>query len=322
MPGEFDIIQRYFTRDANRDDVICGVGDDAAIIQTPPGKSVVVTLDTMVENVHFAASDKPADIGYKLLAVNLSDLAAMGATPSWATLALTLPGVNESWLEAFASGLYTLADEYNVAIIGGDTTRGPLTLSLQLAGYVDPGQALLRRGAQPGDEIYVSGTLGDAGLALRSRAGQHQLDAQQQAFVEQRLCRPQPRVALGRALVGLATSAIDISDGLLADLGHILEHSGVGADIALASLPLSGAVTEHLQGDWSLPLASGDDYELCFTAPAGQGEGLAALAAQQAVPVSRIGTVSTQAGLRCQLPDGQPYQAVRAGYEHFQKEVE
>jgi thiamine-monophosphate kinase len=325
MPSEFDIIKRYFTRDTGRTDIICGVGDDAAVLDTPPGKSLVVTLDTLVEDIHFAATDSPADIGHKLLAVNLSDIAAMGATPSWATLALTLPRVNETWLRAFADGLYTLASEYGVAIVGGDTTRGPLTLSLQLAGYIEPGQALLRKGARPGDDIYVSGTLGDAGLALRSRvAGVEDLDATQRAMVQQRLYRPQPRVSLGQALVGLASSCIDISDGLLADLGHILECSDAGADIELGSLPLSDVVAGRLEvnGDWSIPLASGDDYELCFTAPPDQGEKIAALADQVGVPVCRIGAVSARQGMRCHLPDGRLYQAMLRGYEHFQNEAD
>lgn len=318
MPSEFDIISRYFTRDTHREDILLGIGDDAAVIAPPPGKSLVVTLDSLVEQVHFHAADEPAAIGHKLLAVNLSDLAAMGAEPAWATLALTLPAVDTDWLEQFAAGLFALADEYAVALVGGDTTRGPLTLSLQLAGYVDDARFLARRGALAGDDIYVSGTLGDAGLALRARAGELRLDPAAGEFAEQRLCRPQPRLALGRGLVGLASCAIDISDGLLADLGHILEHSAVAAEIELAALPLSAAVNAHLHDDWALPLASGDDYELCFTAPVAARGAIDSLAAGVETAVSRIGRIRAGQGLVCRLPNGEAYLPARAGYEHFE----
>lgn len=314
---EFSIIDRYFAHHAQgHDDVVLGVGDDAAVLRVPAGHELVVTTDTMVAGVHFPVSASPEDIGYKLLAVNLSDIAAMGALPRWASLALTLPAVDEDWLQGFCQGLFGLAAEHNVALVGGDTTRGPLTLSITLQGLVPEGQAIRRDGARSGDAIYVSGSLGDAGLALQHELGN--LNVEGIAGVLPRLHRPTPRVALGQALRGIATAAVDISDGLLADLGHILSNSGVGARLELAALPLSIAVQSMTgTGDWSLPLAAGDDYELCFTVPPAREAALRKNVAGLGVPVTRIGQIEAETGLRCFDAAGECYAPHGIGYEHF-----
>lgn len=314
---EFSLIERYFARHTEgHDDVVLGVGDDAAILRVPAGYELVVTTDTMVAGVHFPESAAAEDIGHKLLAVNLSDIAAMGAVPRWASLALTLPEVDEDWLDEFCQGLFALAAMHNVALIGGDTTRGPLTLSITLHGLVAEGQALRRDGARPGDAIYVSGCLGDAGLALQHELGNIKLhDADE---ILPRLHRPTPRLALGQALHGLASAAIDISDGLLADLGHILKASDVGARLDLESLPLSVAVQPiTATGDWSLPLAAGDDYELCFTVPSERVNILQEKLAGLDITVTRIGQIKTEAGLHCFDAQGECYAPHGTGYEHF-----
>ena len=311
---EFDLIERFFAGHDRHRDVLLGVGDDAALLAPPPpGEALVVTIDTLVAGVHFLADGDPQALGHKLLAVSLSDLAAMGASPAWATLALTLPEPDEAWLESFCRGLFELASEYEVALVGGDTTRGPLTLTLQAAGHVPPELALRRAGARPGDAVCVTGTLGDAALAL---APPGDLQAGEADFLQQRLDRPTPRVATGLALRGLATAAIDLSDGLAADLGHVLEASGVGASLDLVRLPLSPPLRRLADmGDWTHPLAGGDDYELCFTLPAARLAELETL--DCGVDVTRIGTVEAEPGLRLVAPDGSPYTLTRAGYDHF-----
>ncbi len=313
-PSEFDLIDRHFAGHDRGPGVRLGVGDDAALLAPPDsGESLAVTIDTLVAGVHFAPDADPASLGHKLLAVSLSDLAAMGARPAWATLALTLPAIDEAWLAAFAGGLLGLAAEHGVALVGGDTTRGPLTLTLQAAGHVPADRALRRSGARPGDAVCVTGTLGDAALALDPPAG---LDAAEADWLRARLDRPTPRVAAGLALRGLARAAIDVSDGLAADLGHVLAASGVGTTVELERLPL-GAPLRRLAaaGDWRLPLAGGDDYELCFTLPAARLDDLGDL--DLGVPVTRVGTVEAAPGLRLVAPDGRPYALERAGYDHF-----
>lgn len=320
MPGtEFNIIERYFAHHTDgHDDVVLGVGDDAAVLRVPAGYELVVTTDTMVAGVHFPDSASAEDIGYKLLAVNLSDIAAMGAIPRWASLALTLPDVDDEWLDGFCRGLFALAAEHNVALVGGDTTCGPLTLSITLQGLVAEGQALRRDGAMVGDGIYVSGNLGDAGLALQQVLAN--IDVTSISEILPRLHRPTPRVELGRLLHGLANSTIDISDGLLADLGHILKASKVGARLELAALPVSAAVQSiTATGDWSLPLAGGDDYELCFTIPAGQEAELQARLTNLDITVTRIGQIESEPGLRCLDVKGECYAPHGMGYEHFAK---
>jgi thiamine-monophosphate kinase len=317
--SEFDLIRRYFADGfCGRNDVILGIGDDCALLQVPAGQELAVTIDTLVEGVHFFPGADPGSLGHKAMAVNLSDLAAMGATPAWATLALTLPGSNPDWLQAFSRGMGDLSRRHQVQLIGGDTTRGGLTITLQLHGFVEPGRALRRDGARAGDLIGVTGTLGDAGLALLALSGQYGvIDALE--WVRRRLERPEPRVAAGRSLIGLAHAAIDISDGLLADLGHICERSGTGASLQLARLPLSPPVERYLaeRGDWSMPLSAGDDYELCFSVPPRAQRAVEGAIRASGCAISWIGTIEQAPGIRCLLPDGGTLDVAAAGYEHF-----
>lgn len=318
MLSEFDLIDRFFHRcGAARGDVALGVGDDAALLRVPAGMELALTLDTLVQGVHFLPGSDPRSLGHKALAVNLSDLAAMGAEPAWATLALTLPESDPAWLEAFSDGFCRLAREFGVQLVGGDTTRGPLTLSVEAKGLVPVGQALRRAGARAGDLIFVSGLLGDAGLALRAlRDG---LEVDDLAYLRSRLERPQPRLSLGRSLRGLATAAIDISDGLAADLDHILVSSGVGAVVELRRLPCSEPVSAYLarSGDWSLPVAAGDDYELCFTLPPGRLAALEGLAENRSCRITRIGEITRERGLHLRAADGGDYRPRSSGYTHF-----
>lgn len=314
--SEFDLIRRYFGRlGKERADVVLGPGDDCALLRVPAGQDLAVSIDTLVAGVHFLPDCDPESLGHKALAVGLSDLAAMGAEPAWATLALTLPPelpqCQPDWLAGFCRGLDALARRYRVAVVGGDTTSGPLSVSIQVHGLVPPGQAVRRSGAAPGDLVCVSGTLGDAGLALRQvLAGDLVAEG-----LRLRLDRPDPRVALGLALRGVASAMIDCSDGLAADLGHILQASGVGAEIYLASLPQSEAVAAV--GDWSLPLAAGDDYELCFTLPPTRRAVLPRLMTAGDVALAAIGRIQQEPGLRCRLPDGTDLALARTGYDHF-----
>jgi thiamine-monophosphate kinase len=291
------------------------VGDDAALLMPPAGEVLAATVDTLVAGRHFPETTLPAAIAHKALAVNLSDLAAMGATPRWFLLALTLPEATDAFLSEFAAALFALADAAGIALVGGDTTRGPLAISITALGSVPPALALRRSGARPGDGIYVSGTVGDAGLGLREALtpGEAGLSAEQAAHVRRRLDYPQPRLALGTALRGTATACLDISDGLAQDLGHILEASGVGAELDLQALPLSPALRtlpEHQA--WQLALAAGDDYELCFTA----SPGLSLQALPGNVPVTRIGTVTAVPGLVL-TSRGVRVEHEFSGYQHF-----
>ncbi len=313
--GEFELIGRYFTRaGAGRADVVLGVGDDAAILRPAAGLDLVAATDTLVAGTHFEPDTAPAAIGHKALAVNLSDVAAMGAEPRWALLALTVPAAEAAWLEDFAAGLYTLADAHGVAVVGGDTTRGPLAVTVTVLGTVEPGTALRRDGARPGDAVLVTGTLGDAALALALR-GRGQTP--EPALLE-RLQRPQPRLAAGRSLRGVASSAIDVSDGLAADLGHVLEASRVGAVLDLDRLPLSAALRARPPGQAAgLALNGGDDYELCFTvAAAREAEALARLSGA-GVPATRIGTIEAGPGLVLQGRAAAALPAASSGYRHF-----
>jgi thiamine-monophosphate kinase len=321
-PGmsEFDLIRTYFAElGPRRPDVELGVGDDCALLRVPPGQVLAVSIDTLVSGTHFLPDCDPQALGHKALAVGLSDLAAMGAEPAWATLALTLPpelvARSPGWIAAFAQGLGGLAEVHGVRLVGGDTTRGPLAVTLQVHGFVPAGAAIRRSGARPGDLVYVSGTLGDAGLALRQRLSGAPVDP----GLSERLDRPSPRVSLGAALRGIASALIDISDGLAADLGHILESSGVGADLDLESLPLSPAVAAAVaaESDWGLPLASGDDYELCLCLPPERAGGLEPLAERLGCPLTRVGTIREGAGLVCLGPNGAAVRLARAGFDHF-----
>ena len=322
MPlAEFSLIDRFFAAQSRRrGDVALGIGDDAAVVEVPPDQQLVVAVDTLVAGVHFPDSAAAADIGHKALAVNLSDLAAMGARPCWATLALTLPQADDSWVAAFARGFFALAERFQVELIGGDTTRGPLCVSVQILGTVPRGQSLQRAGARVGDRIFITGSLGDAGLALRLLQTKGMCAAARDAL-DARLHRPEPRVAFGERLRGLASTAIDISDGLLADLGHVLQRSGVGATVWVERLPRSAAfqacVSPQASEWFELPLAAGDDYELCFTVAPEHADALQGRARELDVPLADIGVIAAEPGLRCCLDDGRVYQPRRRGYEHF-----
>ncbi|MBN8717303.1 MAG: thiamine-phosphate kinase [Stenotrophomonas sp.] len=307
---EFDLIARIRRRATVRGDVLLGIGDDCALLAPPPGMQLAVTMDTLNAGVHFPADTAPADIGWKALAVNLSDLAAMGAQPAWCTLALSLPQADATWLEAFCDGFFALAQQHGIALVGGDTTRGPLSIGIAAHGFVEPGMALRRDGARAGDEVWVSGTLGDAAGAL----AQWQAGAAIAPPLRARLDRPTPRVALGRALRGIASACIDVSDGLLADLAHITRASGVGADIEADALPASDALRETFAIDAMrrLQATGGDDYELCFTAPASRREAVQALAARLRLPLARIGRIVAGNGVHCA-----GLGPVVPGYQHF-----
>ncbi|MDP2762537.1 MAG: thiamine-phosphate kinase [Sideroxyarcus sp.] len=312
--SEFDLIQRYFTRPAPS--ATLGVGDDAALLRVGDDMELVVSSDMLVSGTHFLADTDPFRLGHKTLAVNLSDMAAMGAVPRWATLALALPRADADWLQRFSAGFFALADAHGVELVGGDTTRGPLTLCVTIMGEVPRGQALRRDGAKAGDDIWVSGVLGRAALGLAHLKGESVLDEVLRDSCLAALQQPQPRVALGLALRGIAHSAIDISDGLLADLGHILERSVLGAELNLESIPIvqQGVAQPVAQ---RCALTGGDDYELCFTAPASGRDAVAALAAHLALPLTRIGQI--RAGHGCVLRDaaGKQMKIEKAGYDHF-----
>ena len=318
--GEFDLIARYFTRPVRRSPL--GVGDDCALLRPAPGMELAVSTDLLVEGRHFLSTVDPRALGHKSLAVNLSDLAACGAQPLAFTLSLALPQVDERWLAGFAQGLFALADAHACELVGGDTTRGPLAINITVFGEVPAGQALLRSGARAGDDVWVSGTLGDARLALEAFRGTVSLPEAVFAAARERLERPQPRVALGLALRGLASAAIDVSDGLLGDLGHVLQRSGVGATIeAAGAAPLLAAARtglalpeERLQ---ELVFAGGDDYELAFTSGVQQRAAVQAAAAQAGVPVTRIGRIDAQPGLRLVDAQGRALQRNFAGFDHF-----
>lgn len=312
--SEFDLIRRYFTRATPN--AILGVGDDAALLRVSPGMELAVSTDMLVSGTHFFPDTDPFLLGHKTLAVNLSDMAAMGARPRWATLALSLPQADEQWLRAFSEGFFALAEMHGVELVGGDTTRGPLNLCVTIMGEVPQGQALRRDGAQAGDDIWVSGVPGRAALGLAQLKGELTLAEPLRADCLAALQQPLPRVGLGLALRGIAHSAIDVSDGLLADLGHILQRSGVGAELEAAALPLvTGDVARTVAQ--ACALNGGDDYELCFTAPVAARAALAALSVQLALPLTRIGRV--QAGHGCIVRDaaGNPLKIEKAGYDHF-----
>ncbi|TKS54814.1 thiamine-phosphate kinase [Luteimonas yindakuii] len=316
MSAEFDLIARIRARAGGRADVVLGIGDDAAVLQPPPGRQLVVCTDTLNAGVHFPDDTAPADIGWKALAVNLSDLAAMGAVPAWCTLSLSLPDADPARADALLDGVLELATLHGVVLVGGDTTRGPLSLCVTAIGHVAPGHALRRDGAGAGDDLWVSGTLGDAAAALR---GWSQGDAVP-AALRARLDRPTPRVALGAALSGLASAAIDVSDGLLADLGHVLEASGIGAEVDVDALPASAALPDACPGlelRRALQASGGDDYELCFTAPPALREAVQAAAQGVGTMVTRIGRMVADRGLQCRTAGGEQWESARAGYEHF-----
>ncbi len=319
--SEFELIRRYFTHRARH--TVLGVGDDAALVNVKRGHELVISADMLVAGRHFFRDADPRRLGHKALAVNLSDMAAMGATPRWATLGLALPAADTRWIKEFSRGFMALARRFDVDLIGGDTTRGPLNICVQIMGEAPHGKALRRDGARKGDDIWVSGTLGDAALALAALKRRIRLKPAELAQCAVRLHAPTPRVALGLALSGIAHSAIDISDGLLADLGHVLESSDAAAEIELAALPASAVLRRYLAHVTACRalLAGGDDYELCFTAPRAAHERIVRAGSRARVRVTRIGSVRAHRQgmprLIVRAPDGAALRVVRGGYDHF-----
>ncbi len=318
MPSEFELIARHFTRPVRH--TVLGVGDDGAVVRPAPGMDLVVSTDMLVAGTHFLADAEPGALGWKALAVNLSDLAAMGAQPRWALVAAALPAADETWIAAFARGFFDAAEAFGVDVIGGDTTRGPLNIAPTVFGEVPQGQALTRAGAQAGDALWVSGAPGLAALGLRHRQGKVSLHGTAIASCLAALDRPQPRVALGLCLRGLASAAIDVSDGLLADIGHILERSALAADIDFARLPRGAfeACADAAPAQRCL-LAGGDDYELAFSAAAARQADIEALSVRLGLPLTRIG--SLRAGptgeLILRAADGNPMSVGQRGFDHF-----
>lgn len=316
--SEFALIEHIKRRATTRADVLLGIGDDAALLSVPAGMALAISVDTLLAGRHFPLDTSAEDIGYKALAVNLSDLAAMGAAPAWVTLALTLPKPDASWLERFCDGFFELADAFDVALVGGDTVRGALSITVQVHGFVDPNLALRRSGAQPGDELWVTGTLGDAALGLaaikRKKSSDHLL-------LLQRLNRPQPRVSAGSALRGLAHSCIDVSDGLLADLTHLARASRVGARVWLNRLPFSAAARAFVGvDDYQLrlhQLSGGDDYELLFSAPVLAHEEVSARLAALGLQASVIGEMTVDSSVEVIDADGRRFIPALRGFDHF-----
>lgn len=326
--GEFELIDRFFLRRGRPPSaqVPLGVGDDCALLAPSPGHELAVSCDMLLEGRHFLSTVDPERLGHKALAVNLSDLAACGARPLAFTLALALPAADEPWLAAFARGLFALADAHGCELAGGDTTRGPLAICITVFGEVPRGQALLRSGARAGDDLWASGTLGDARLALEVFRGKVSLPPALFEAARERLERPTPRVALGQALRGVASAAIDVSDGLLGDLGHVLRRSGAGATLDTSATLELLAARRHAAGGEGLPdarlqldcvLAGGDDYELVFTAPPDRRAAVQAAAAASATPVSRIGRIEAEPGLRLLDADGRALPGQYRSWDHF-----
>lgn len=314
---EFDLIARYFSRPSRRGDVLLGVGDDAAVLAMPPDRRLVAAVDTIVEGVHFPLGTEAAAVGHRALAVNLSDLAAMGAEPAWFTLSLSLPSNDPAWLQGFSDGLYRLADEYNIALVGGDTVRGPLSVSVQAMGFVESDGWLTRAGAKPGDAIFVSGVPGEAaaGLAVLQRSLAVSRDSD---HLVNRFLWPTARVSLGRTLRTLASAAIDVSDGLMADLDHICERSGCGASVEIERLPTSTAMRAVFGAEECerMSLSGGDDYELLFTVPCERMLDVEAAIASVNVRCAPIGRMVEGSGVQC-LRAGAPVSVARHGFDHF-----
>ena len=314
--GEFELIERFFSRPARR--AALGVGDDCALLVAAPGMQIATSCDMLVEGRHFLSTVAPDRLGHKALAVNLSDLAACGAAPLAFTLALSMPRADAAWLAGFARGVFALADAHGCELVGGDTTQGPLNICIGVFGEVPAGQALLRSGARAGDDLYVSATLGDARLALEAFRGTVEVAGDVLAAVRVAMEMPQPRVALGCALRGVATSAIDVSDGLLGDLAHLLRRSGVGARLDVDAVPRSAQLAaQPLAVQRECTLAGGDDYELLFTAPAARAAAVQAAAASAGVAVARIGAIEPGSALRLVDGQGRAVEATWGSFDHF-----
>ncbi|ATI02838.1 MULTISPECIES: thiamine-phosphate kinase [Cycloclasticus] len=312
---EFSIIEEFFASRAGgpNESLVLGIGDDCAVIDVPSHKQIAVSTDTLVENVHFLANSEPELLGHKVLAVNLSDLAAMGASPAWASLAITLPAIDKAWLASFAKGFFELAERYSLQLIGGDTTRGPLSITVNVMGLLPKQQRLMRSGANVGDDVYVSGHIGSAGLGLeKARQGYlNMMDAELCSYL-----KPNPQVALGRELLNVATSCIDVSDGLSADLSHLLKASGVGASVWDECLPVTESVRQHASklSDDLWPYSTGDDYELCFTLPSNLNAD--ELSKLHKYDITKIGVIEKEGGLRVEVKNGKIF-TLNKGYDHF-----
>jgi thiamine-monophosphate kinase len=316
MPGEFELIARHFTRTPRR--AVLGVGDDCALLAVAPGQQLAVSTDMLVEGRHFLSTVAPARLGHKALAVNLSDLAACGAEPLAFTLALALPRGDDAFAAGLAQGLFALADAHGIELVGGDTTAGPLNLCITVFGQVPAGQALLRSGAKPGDRLWVSGRLGDARLALEVFRGTQALPGEAFEAVRRAMECPEPRVTLGLALRGVATSAIDLSDGLVGDIGHVLQRSGVGATVVVDDIPRSAVLAaQPLPLQRRCTLAGGDDYELLFTAPPDRDPAVRAAGAAAGVAVTPIGRIEAEPGLRLVDAGGRRIDFDERGFDHF-----
>ncbi|WP_044556297.1 thiamine-phosphate kinase [Shewanella piezotolerans] len=316
---EFQLIESYFTgRAQSRKDVAVGIGDDCAIVEPAVNKSVAISCDTLVENVHFFPDMPASALGYKSLAVNLSDLASMGAEPAWMTLALTLPEVDENWLADFSTGMFEIAEYYGVALVGGDTTRGPRSITITINGQVPEHTGLTRSGAKNGDWIYVTGTLGDSAFGLDLLRGKAQCNEADREYIINRHYRPTPRVLAGQALRTLASSAIDISDGLVSDIQHVLKASNIGAMVNVDKLPLSKELKANVSDELALSyaLTGGEDYELLFTVSEAQKGALEIALAETGVKFTQIGQVCTGGKLNLLL-DNQPFEPINLGFEHF-----
>ncbi|HZR69277.1 MAG TPA: thiamine-phosphate kinase [Burkholderiales bacterium] len=317
MSSEFELIRRFFARPARS--AVLGVGDDCALVAPEPGNVLAVTTDMLLAGRHFFPDADPEKLGHKALAVNLSDLAAMGARPCWALLAIALPEADDAWLAAFARGFFALADRHGVELVGGDTNRGPLAIAITAIGQVPQAQALRREGARAGDDVWLSGATGEAALALAHLRGRARLEPRALEDCLARLHTPEPRVALGERLRGIASASIDVSDGLLADLGHIAESSAVGAEVSLELVPRAAALAACRDETLARAclLAGGDDYELAFTAPAGRRAELEALARELGLRLTRIGRIAAgNAGVRLLDAAGATVPAP-AGWDHF-----
>lgn len=317
MPGEFEIIQRYFKRRSDDAAIVTGIGDDGAVLRPAAGQELVVVTDSLVAGRHFPADTDPADIGWRCLAVNLSDCAAMGATPRWVFLNIALPEADEAWLEGFAGGFFELAEREDVTLAGGDTTRGPLCITVTLLGELPAGAAITRSGAQPGDAILVTGWPGRARAALENwRAGRPVAAGLQQAWQ-----RPEPLTAAVHSLRRHATASIDVSDGLVADLGHVLAASDCGASLDADALPVADALAETVGEDViDYVLHGGDDYELCICCPEQQVEDCLRELADAGIVAHRIGRVEAEAGLRLSTSDGDTWELPITGFDHFGSE--
>jgi thiamine-monophosphate kinase len=316
--NEFDLIERYFVRPVSRNDVTIGIGDDTAVCAVPGGHELLLTTDLLVAGVHFPEDAPAAAVGHKALAVNLSDLAAMGADPAWFTLTLSLPGIDEKWLQEFSQGMFALAETCNIALVGGDTVKGPLVAGIQACGLAPKGTAVLRSGARVGDKIFVTGSLGDAALGLRCIQREFEPPTESRDYFISRLHFPAPRISEGLALRNIANAMIDVSDGLVADLAHVLERSSVGATIQQEALPLSSHYRDKLTDiGFGAALTGGDDYELCFTVSADKVDELRAISRDWGCVPGCIGEIEQEPGLRIKTGDGNLIEPDVAGFDHF-----